>query len=66
MAKQQMIPMPGGSGVVPKLIGMAVLIAVLVVVVKHPGDSANVVKALVGMGESVVDGIAAFLHKLAA
>lgn len=64
MAKQ-MIPMPGGSSVLPKLIGVAVLIALVVVVVKHPGDSASWVQALFDLGESVVDGIASFLHNLA-
>lgn len=65
MAKQT-IPMPTGGSVLPKLIGAAVLIALLVVVVKHPGDAASAVKSLLSMGEAVVDGIAAFLHRLAA
>lgn len=63
MAKQ-MIPMPSGGSVLPKLIGTAVLIALVVVVVKHPGDSANLVQQLFALGEGAVDGIAAFLHGL--
>lgn len=67
MAKQTMIPMPGGSSsVLPKLITAAVLIALVLVVVKHPGDSAEWVKTLFAAGESVVDGLATFLHKLSA
>lgn len=65
MAKN-MIPLPAGGSVLPKVIGAAFLIALLVVVVKHPSDSASWVQALFDLGETVVDGIAAFLHKLAA
>lgn len=63
MAKN-MVPMPTGNGVLPKLIGAAVLLALVVLIVKHPGDSANGVEGLIGLGEDVVDGIASFLHKL--
>lgn len=65
MAKQ-MIPMPSSNSILPKLIGIAVLIALVVVVVKYPGDAAKVVQTLLGVGEDVVDGIAGFLHQLAA
>ncbi|GAA5115929.1 hypothetical protein [Haloechinothrix salitolerans] len=65
MAGKNMIPMSTGGGVLPKLIGFAVVIAVLLVVVKHPQDSASWVQSLIDGGESVIDGLAAFLHKLA-
>lgn len=41
MAKQQFPMTKGGSGVLSKLIGWLVLIAVLVMVVKHPVESAH-------------------------
>lgn len=66
MAKQTMMPMPSGGSILPKLIGTAVLIALVLVVIKHPGDSAALVKGLFSAGETVVDGIASFLHQLAA
>lgn len=65
MAGKNMIPMSTGGGVLPKLIGFAVAIAVLLVVVKHPQDSASWIQSLIAGGEGMIDGLAAFLHTLA-
>ena len=59
-----MIPVPTGS-VLPKLVGGAVLLALLAVVVKHPGDAANWAKAVVHAASSVVDGLASFVQHAA-
>lgn len=66
MSKKNVMPMPTGGGLLPKLIGSAVLVALVVVVVKYPTDAASAVEGLISIGESVVDGIARFLHQVAA
>lgn len=64
MAKNS-VSLPTGKSVLPKLIGFAVALALLVIVVKHPGDAASWVKALaVGAGD-VIDGIASFIRQAA-
>ncbi|QRP47234.1 hypothetical protein [Amycolatopsis sp. FDAARGOS 1241] len=60
-----MIPMPtSGGSVLPKLIGGAVLLALLVVVVKHPADAAHWAKAVIDAGGEVIDGLASFLRQV--
>lgn len=66
MAKNNLMPMPaGGSSVLPKLITTAVLLALLVIVVKHPGDAATWTKALAGGVVDVIDGVASFIRQVA-
>lgn len=65
MAKS-MVPMPsGGGGVLSKVIGILIALAVVAVVVKHPSDSAGWVQGLFDLGGDAVDGIASFIHTLA-
>ncbi|MFE0022364.1 hypothetical protein [Amycolatopsis sp. NPDC059021] len=55
MAKQNPFPgMKTGGGILSKLIGAAVVLALLVLVVKYPGDAASWAK---GIGSTVADGI---------
>lgn len=63
MAKQ-MMPTPTGGGLVSKLIGIAIVVALFMVVVNHPGDSAGWLKDLGGMFMDAVDGLATFFHNL--
>jgi hypothetical protein len=64
MSKKSVIPAAGGS-VLPKVIGTLVIIALLVVVVKYPADSAEWVKGIGGIVATVVDGIASFFRAIA-
>jgi hypothetical protein len=61
MAKQT-IPgfQTGGGGMLRKLIGTVVVLALLVIVVKHPADAANWVKAAVGC----LDGLVSFIRQV--
>ncbi|MFF0145974.1 hypothetical protein ATK36_0461 [Amycolatopsis sulphurea] len=54
MAKQQFPGLKVGSGRLSKLILGAVVLALLVLVVKYPGDAASWAK---GVGSTVADGI---------
>lgn len=66
MAKNNLMPMPtGNSSVLPKLITTAVVLALLVIVVKHPGDAATWVRALAGGAVDVIDGMASFIRQVA-
>lgn len=65
--KGNMIPVPaGGSGLLPKVLGALIALALLVFVVKHPTDAANWAKAIAAGIGSIIDGIAAFTRQLAA
>lgn len=63
--KSSMIPVPAGSSVLPKVISTVVVLALLVVVVKHPVEAAGWVKALVGGAVSAVEGLATFFQGIA-
>jgi hypothetical protein len=63
--KNNMVPVPTGGGVLPKLIGIAVTLALLVFVVKHPADAASGLKALIDAVGGIVDGIATFFQQAA-
>ncbi|MCO1581232.1 hypothetical protein M8C13_36330 [Crossiella sp. SN42] len=64
MARNSFPGMKTGGGLLPKLIGLLVLIAVGVLIVRYPGDSAGWVSGVFSGGRDVVDGIAVFLRKL--
>ncbi len=66
MSKQQMMPMPSGGGVLPKLIGTAVVLALLVMVIKQPAATAGWVEGLFGAAVGAVEGIAAFFGEITA
>lgn len=63
MAKT-VLPKAGG-GILMKLIGTAAVLALVVVVVKHPSDAAAWVQGVVDIAVGAVDGIAAFFRQLA-
>lgn len=66
--KNTMIPMPAshsGGGVLAKVIGGAVVLALLVIVVKHPTDAAGWLKGLIGSGTKVVNGMTSFIRQVA-
>jgi hypothetical protein len=58
------IPMPTGGGVLRKIVGLAVLIALLVIVVKHPSDAAAAATRAAGFVGSVIDGLWSFVQQL--
>lgn len=60
MAKNA-LPVKTG-GMLGKLIGALVALAVLTLVVKHPSDAADWVTGLFHMLGRAIDGISAFLH----
>lgn len=60
MAKNVIPGMKTGGGVMSKVVGTAVVLAILVIVVKHPSDAAEFVKTVFGW----IDQIATFLREL--
>ena len=65
MAKQQQFPgISTGRGPLAKVIGIALVIAVLVLVVKHPTDAAAFAKAAFSTCGDAIDGIVTFLRSL--
>ena len=60
MAKNAIPGFKTGGGVLSKVVGTAVALAVLVIVVKHPSDAADFVKTVFGW----IDQIATFLREL--
>ncbi|GAB3676420.1 hypothetical protein [Saccharopolyspora tripterygii] len=66
MAKQTIPGVQAGGGFMPKLIGAAITFAVLVLVVKHPADSAVWVKGAFELFLALVNGLAQFFQGLMA
>lgn len=64
MAKKEMMPMPSGGGLLPKLIGTAVVLALLVMVIRQPAATAGWVEGLFGCTLGAVEGIAAFFGEI--
>jgi hypothetical protein len=60
MARNSIPGMNIGGGVMSKVVGTAVVLAILVIVVKHPSDAADFVKTVFGW----IDQIATFLREL--
>jgi hypothetical protein len=65
MAKNTVLP-AASSSALPKAIGTLIMLAILVVVVKHPSDAAEWVKALGGWIGTAADGIAQFMQQVTA
>lgn len=66
MAKNNnLVPKPSSGGALPKLIGAVFVIALLAIIVKHPGDAAEWAKSLVSGGVAVIDGFATFIRQVA-
>lgn len=60
MAKSPYPMMKSGGGLLSKVVGTLVLIAVLVVIIKYPADAARWVR---GLG-TVIDGLVSFIRAL--
>ncbi|WP_414936506.1 hypothetical protein [Amycolatopsis sp. cmx-11-51] len=64
MVKSNFPVMKSGGGILPKVVGLIILLAIGVMVVKHPTDSAGwVTDAVHGIG-AVLDGVVNFLRAL--
>ena len=65
MAKRgTQIPMSTGGGPMRKIVGLAVVIALLVIVVKHPAEAASTATSVAGFLGGVIDGLWSFLQQL--
>jgi hypothetical protein len=64
MAKNVMPGFKTGGGVMSKVIGTAVVLAILVIVVKHPTDAASFAKGLFSGLGAVIDGFVSFFRSL--
>jgi len=64
MAKNTMFPTKSGGGVLSKVIGTLIVVAALMLVVKHPTDAAAWVHAAGQMAGSVIDGLSILLGQL--
>lgn len=60
MSKNAFPGLKTGGGLMTKVVGTAMVLAILVIVVKHPSDAADFVKTVFGW----IDQIAAFLREL--
>jgi hypothetical protein len=58
--------MPSGGGLLRKIVGLAVVIALLAIVIKHPTDAAAAATSAVGFVGSVIDGLWSFVQQLGA
>lgn len=66
MSKQAIPGIQTGGSALPKVIGIVVLIALAVIVVKHPGDAATWVKDGFSALGDVIDGVVAFIRNVSA
>jgi len=53
-----------GNGLVSKLIGALVTVAVLMLVIKYPGDAAGWVTGAVHLAGNIISGLVAFFRQL--
>ena len=65
MAKQA-FPGVASGGVLRKVVGLAVAVALLVLVVKYPADAASWAKAGIGGVGDVIDGLVSFFRSIGA
>ena len=64
MAKNTIPGLKSGGGLVPKLVGLALLATVVVLLIKHPAEMAGWVSALVkGIGD-LIEGLATVFTKV--
>ena len=61
---RNMMPTKAGGGLVSKLIGVIVALAVLMLLVKYPGDAAGWVTGAVHLLTKIVSGLVAFVRQL--
>lgn len=64
MARNSMLPMKTGSGLLGKIVGGLIALAVLTLVIKYPAEAASWVTSLFQWAGSAVDGISTFLAHL--
>lgn len=64
MAKNTIPGLKTGGGILSKVIGTVVVLAILVAVVKYPNDAASLVKTVfAGLG-TLIDGLVGFFRAL--
>ncbi|MCR3719910.1 MULTISPECIES: hypothetical protein [Prauserella salsuginis group] len=56
----------GSGGGLKKVVGIAIMIALFVIIVKFPGEAADWVGDLWDIGEGAIDGIVSFIRQAAA
>ena len=64
MAKSA-FPMKTGSGLLSKLIGTLIVIAILAMVIKEPANAASFVTGAFHLASGAIDGISTFLSQIA-
>jgi len=66
MSRKDGFPMVASSGGgLKRVVGALVVVALLAVVIRNPGEAASWAKALFGVVTGAVDGIANFIRELA-
>ena len=58
------IPIATGGGPLRKVVGLAVVIALLVIVIKHPAEAAETATRVAEFLGGVIDGIWSFVRQL--
>jgi hypothetical protein len=61
---RNMMPTKAGSGLLAKLVGVLVALAVLMLLVKYPGDAAGWVTGAFHLLTNIVSGLVAFFRQL--
>lgn len=64
MARNVIPGLKTGGGMLSKVIGTAVVLAILVIVVKHPTDAATFAKTIFSVLGTVIDGFVSFFRSL--
>jgi len=64
MARNVIPGLRTGGGIMSKVIGTAVVLAILVIVVKHPADAASFAKTIFGVLGAIIDGLVSFFRSL--
>jgi hypothetical protein len=64
MAKNAFPGTKSSGGLLKKVVGTVVVLALLTLVVKHPSDAATWTKALFGLAGEVIDGIVTFFQQV--
>ncbi|RZQ64421.1 hypothetical protein [Amycolatopsis suaedae] len=64
MAKNTIPGFKASGGTLKKLVGFAVVVAILVLVVQYPGDAAAMAKGAAGFVVDVIDGIVSFFRQV--
>jgi hypothetical protein len=65
MARNLIPGLKTGGGLMSKVIGTAVVLAILVMVVRHPTDAASFAKSIFSVLGAIIDGLVSFFRSLA-